>query len=74
MPERVRIHSVRELSPGELGAGDVEQVGITYSTANIPPRTVFVDREKDTPQERIRVIKQDLEAARAAGRDTLELA
>jgi len=49
-------------------------VAITYSTADVPPRTVFVAKEKDTPQERQRVIKADLEAARAARGETLELA
>lgn len=73
MPEVVRIHSVQELSPGEMGAGDVQQVAITYSTAAVPPRTVFVDKEKDTPQERQRVIKEDLEAVRATRKEFLDI-
>lgn len=73
MPERVRLHNVEEVAPGELGEGEAGQVAITYSTADVPPRTVFVDKGKDTPEERSRVIKEDLEAARAAGRETLEL-
>ena len=73
MPEAVRIHKVAEVSPGELGAGEVDQVAITYSAEDVHPRTVFVDKDKDTPQERQRVIKEDLEAARAPGKEFLEL-
>ena len=73
MPEAVRIHRVTEVAPGQFEAGEKEQVAITYSTPDVPPRTVFVDKAKDTPQERQRVIKEDLEAARATPREFLEL-
>ena len=73
MPERVRVHRVTEIPAEESLEGDVDQVAITYSTSDVPPRTVFVDKEKDTPEERQRVIKEDLEAARAARGETLDL-
>ena len=73
MSEAVRIVRVAEVAPGEPGGGEIGQVAITYSTADVPPRTVFVDQAKDTPQERGRVIKEDLEAARATGREFLDL-
>jgi len=73
MPEAVRILRVTEVSPGEPGGGEPGQVAITYSTPDVPPRTVFVDKEKDTPQERQRVIKEDLEAARATGKEFLDI-
>jgi len=48
-------------------------IAITYSTPDVPPRTVFVDKAKDTPEERQRVIGEDLEAARAARPTFLDL-
>ena len=73
MPELVRVLSVTEVPAAEALAGEVDQVAITYSTSDVPPRTVFVDKEKDTPEERQRVIREDLEAARADRGETLEL-
>ena len=73
MPEAVRIIKVTEVTPGDPGGGEIGQVAITYSTEDVPPRTVFVDQAKDTPEERGRVIKEDLEAARATGREFFEL-
>ena len=73
MPQRVRVHNVREVTPGEPGGGGPGQIAITYSTGDVPPRTVFLDAGKDTPAERSRVIREDLEAARAAGAETLDL-
>lgn len=73
MPEWVDILKVTEVVPGEPGGGVAGQVAITYSTDDIPPRTVFVDKDKDTPEERQRVIKEDLEAARATKPTSFEL-
>jgi len=73
MPEAVRIHRVTDAAAAETEEGAVDQGAIRYSTADVPPRTVFVDKAKDTPQERQRVISEDLEAARAAPREFLEL-
>lgn len=73
MSEWVDVLRVTEVVPGEPGGGEAGQVAITYSTGDIPPRTVFVDKAKDTPQERQRVIKEDLEAARAAKPTSFEL-
>lgn len=73
MPEVVRIHSVTDAKVGQPGVTGPDQVAITYSTGDVPPRTVFIDKAKDTPQERQRVIKEDLEAARVARPTFLEL-
>ena len=73
MPEAVRIHRAEDVGLGQIGAPEPNMVAITYSTPDVPPRTVFVDKAKDTPQERQRVIKEDLEAARAARPTFLEL-
>lgn len=73
MPKEVLIRSVEEMALfDEAGVGR-EVVAITYATAAVAPRTVFIDKDKDTPEERQRVIKEDLEAARAAKSTTLEL-
>jgi len=74
VPQLVRIVRAVDVEAGQPGVPGPNMVAITYSTADVPPRTVFVAKEKDTPQERQRVIKADLEAARAARGETLELA
>ena len=66
MPEQVLIRSVEELVDVDEAGDPRDVVAITYATAAVPPRTVFIDKGKDTPEERRRVIKEDLEAARAA--------
>ncbi len=73
MPQLVAVHRVTEVVGSPQGEGEIGQIAITYSTPDVPPRTVFVDKEKDTPQERQRVIKEDLEAARAARPTPFEL-
>ncbi|KKM24965.1 hypothetical protein LCGC14_1599750 [marine sediment metagenome] len=73
MPEQVLIRNVQEI-PVFDGAGvGREVVAITYSSRTVAPRTVFIDKEKDTPQERQRVIKGDLETVRAARAVPLDL-
>jgi hypothetical protein len=39
----------------------------------VPPRTVYVDKDKDSPEERQRVIRADLEAVRAERPEFLEI-
>lgn len=73
MPQSVVIYSVTEIPPGAVVEGEVAQVAITYATPEVPPRTVYIDKDKDTPEERQRVIKADLEAVRAEPRETLEI-
>jgi len=74
MPDAVRLVRVTEVVPGRAGGGEPGQVAITYSAEDVPPRTVFIDKDKDTTQERQRVIKEDLEAARAPGKEFLDIA
>ena len=73
MPETVKILEVTEAKVGQPGVTGPGQVAITYSTGDVPPRTVYVEKEKDTPAERQRVIKEDLEAIRAARPTFLDL-
>ncbi len=66
MPEQVTIVSVTEI-PTSPRPGVFEILrAITYQPLNGPPRTVFVPRDQDTQEERVRLIKADLEAHRAA--------
>lgn len=73
MAETVRIIRVTEVAPGAAGGGEAGQVAITYSAGDVPTRTVFVDKGKDTQGERARLIKEDLETARAAGKEFLDI-
>ncbi len=73
MPELVKVLRVTDVEAGQPGVPGPNMIAITYSTSDVPPRTVFIDKAKDTPQERQRVIKEDLEAARANRGTTLEL-
>jgi len=43
----------------------VETVGITYRYGDLPPRTVWIPKDKDTPEERARRIKEDIAQALA---------
>ena len=73
MPDLAKILRVTDVAPGQPGGGEIGQVAITYSTADVPPRTVFVDKEKDTPAERRRVIQEDLETVRGAPKQFLDI-
>ena len=73
MSEVVRLVSVDDAGAGDPGAPGPNMVAITYSTPDVPPRTVFVNKSKDTPEERQRVIGEDLEAVRAARPTFLDL-
>lgn len=73
MPETVEIYSVTEVPAGAGAEPEKAQVAITYATPEVPPRTVFVDKDADSPEERQRVIKEDLEAVRARRREFLDI-
>lgn len=73
MAERVAVRELGEMDvPDELG-NPRRVVAIRYWTSSIPPRTVFVPVEEDSPEARQRAIKEDLEAVRAARATGLEI-
>jgi hypothetical protein len=73
MPQTVSIITVSEITlPGGLGSSR-RMVSITYSVDGGPPRIVYVDPDKDTPDERRRVIAEDWKQAQQHVPETLEL-
>ena len=46
---------------------------ITYATEDMWPRVVYIELEKDSEEERVRVIRDDLERAKTERPQTLEL-
>lgn len=73
MPETVLIRSVEELVHFDDAGVGRDVVAVTYASAAVAPRTVFIDKDKDTLDERQRVIKEDLEAVRAAKSTPIDL-
>jgi hypothetical protein len=73
MPVKVSILAVGRVQlPVALGVSK-EMVSITYSAGGAFPRIAYVEAEKDTPEERRRVITEDLKKAAAEVPPTLEL-
>jgi hypothetical protein len=73
VPETVRILRVVEIPEGVGAEPQVARVAITYSTPQVPPRTIYVDKDRDSQEERQRVIKEDLEGFRAQRVELLEI-
>ena len=73
MPETVSILSERRIPRPVAPGVTSDQLAITYAAVGLPPRIVYLDPEKDTPDERKRVIAADIIAARAAKPSTLDL-
>lgn len=73
MPEKVTIIAERPwplpVSPNAFR----EMIQIVYQAAGDLPRTVYVDPDHDSPEERARVIRADLDTARNATPATIEL-
>ena len=64
MPEQVVIiREGRVPLPSARGA-QREMIEIVYHAAGLFPRSVFVDPAHDTPDERVRLITEDLRQAR----------
>ncbi|OGQ17419.1 MAG: hypothetical protein A2138_26910 [Deltaproteobacteria bacterium RBG_16_71_12] len=73
MAEQVRIAAERPVDlPASPGTAK-RMIMITYVAYDMPPRIVYVDGENDTPEERARVISEDLEVARSSKPPTLNL-
>lgn len=73
MPETVHIYSESRVpllvAPGVLQ----EMIALTYGTAVIPPRTVYIDPDHDSEAERKAKIAADLKLYRETPRPTLDL-
>jgi hypothetical protein len=73
VPIQARILKVGSVRlPTGLG-GDRLMVSLTYSADGAFPRIAYVDAERDSPEERRRVIAEDLERARAEAPQSVEL-
>jgi len=73
MPETVSIlHESRVRLPVAPGASRT-MIALTYAVADFPPRIVYVDPGHDSPEERKRLITEDLRAARARTPTTLDV-
>jgi len=61
----VEILDVRDVTtyprPGQAVVTSV----ITYRAGDLPPRTVFIAKDQDTPENRAKVIRADIDRARA---------
>ena len=42
-----------------------ETVVLTYRHGDLPPRTVFIPKKEDTPENRAKIIREDIEKALA---------
>ena len=73
MPRTVRIHGVSPISvPG--GATGVHQLlAISYSVDGGLPRAVVIDADNNTPEERRRVIAEDIERTKSEAPESFEL-
>lgn len=73
MPEQVAILHERRFTLPTTPGGAKELIEITYRPADGFPRTVLIDPDHDSPEERVRVISEDLKRSRAFKPPTLDL-
>ena len=72
MPEVQILSRSPGQRPGESGVPK-PVLAVTYSTAAVPPRTVFIPGEAPTDEEVADAIRQDLEFATTAPPSTLTI-
>jgi hypothetical protein len=64
-PVEVEILDVREVvtypAPGKTAVTRI----VTYRYGDMPPRSVFIPAAEDTPENRARIIREDIERAKA---------
>lgn len=48
-------------------------IAVTYIAPNMPPRTVWIDKTKFSPQILAQAIRADMEQAKAAAPKTIEI-
>jgi len=67
----VTILEEREVSLPTAEGPAIVEVWITYRYGRLPPRLVRIPKVEDTPENRARIIKTDLQSALEAKRRTL---
>lgn len=70
-----KVHILRETLiplPTDPGGGR-QMLRVMYQAAGMLPRTVYIDPDHDSPEERARVISNDLKAAREHKPPALEV-
>jgi hypothetical protein len=73
MPRTVSILAVGSIQlPTGVGTSR-RMVSVTYSVDGSMPRIVYIDPDKDTPEERRRLIAEDWEKAQAHTPETMEI-
>ncbi len=73
MSQKVSILSVGTV-PLTVAPGVFHHMrSITYATETMFPRTVYLEVDKDTPAERVRVIAEDIKKAKEERPETLEI-
>ena len=64
-PVEVEITDVRDTvtypTPGKALVTHI----VTYRHGDMPPRSVFIPAEEDTPENRAKIIREDIEKAKA---------
>jgi hypothetical protein len=73
VPIKVEILAVGEVHLPVGVMATKRMRSITYSADGAMPRIVYVEPDKDTPEERRRLIAEDVKRAAAETRPTLEL-
>jgi hypothetical protein len=70
---QVRIHSRQPGKRSNEAGVQVDVLAVTYSTAEVPPRTVFVPAESATDADVAEAIRQDLAARETERVETLDV-
>lgn len=72
--ERIRVRYRTELIEVPLPSGEVNKVlAVTYEAPGLPPRTLFVDKEKASEEEILKLIRLDLERRMATKAKEVEV-
>jgi len=73
MTEEVTIIGRKDITTfPKLGKAKI-QVVVTYSTADIPPTAIFIDKEEYTKEKEAQLIKQDIARKRKAKVETIKV-
>lgn len=73
MPESVQILNEARFNQSLPNGDFLQMVEITYQAVGLPPRRVFVMKDQDSPKERQRVIKADLDLIAATRPTRLDI-
>lgn len=73
MPETVSILRVQRVPRPSSPGRSRDELAITYAVAGLTPGIVYLDPANDTPEERRRLIAEDVQERRGAKPDTVEI-